>query len=269
MNFTHVKADETWHLHHEAIAQNELEKMLQIVPDVSFWTSDEMTAVRNKYINLYASEHAATANPSKTVFLTFDDGPSKVTENVLDVLKKHNVKATFFVVGTAVREHPEIVKRMVKEGHAIGLHTNTHSYQTLYSSVDEYFKDLDGCLDSIQEVSKSQIDIVRFPGGSNSRYNHINKKIQAELTRRNFVYFDWNIDSKDAKSRHPSAQITANNVISHVKKHEVPIVLMHDERSKSSTPEAVDLIVSTLKKQGYTFDSLSKNINPVQFKKAE
>lgn len=250
------------------IAPNESENMLQLIQDASFWNRPEMVDVRGKYPNLYATQKLGNKPTKDTVFLTFDDGPSKVTEQVLDVLKKHEVKATFFVVGQAIEKYPEITQRIISEGHAIGLHTYSHNYKNIYAFVDAYFKDLNDCLSSIRKITKSPINIVRFPGGSNSRYNHLDKEIQAELARRNFVYFDWNIDSGDAKSKNVSSHTITNNVLRNIERVETPVILMHDEASKKSGPKALDTIISTLKKRGYKFDMLSNSIAPVQFFKS-
>lgn len=250
----------------KAITPNEAERMLSIIPDENFWNAPEMANVRAKYPNLYVHPPTSAKSTKNTVFLTFDDGPSKNTEKILDVLKKEGAKATFFVVGNEVKKHPELAKRIIREGHAIGLHTNTHNYAEVYSSVDAYFNDLNECMVSIQKITSTPISIVRFPGGSQSRHNRINKQIQAELARRGFVYFDWNIDSGDAKTRNASSYFIAKKVLSDVSKKRMPVVLMHDEKSKKSTVAALEKIIPSLKDSGYKFDVLTNHIEPVHFK---
>lgn len=103
----------------------------------------------------------------KTMYLTFDDGPSEEnTAAVLDILKEYNIQATFFVVGENVRRHPEVARRIVEEGHTIGIHCNRHEYGELYESVDSYLADFREAYDAVYEVTGVEAKLFRFPGGS-------------------------------------------------------------------------------------------------------
>lgn len=112
-----------------------------------------------------AAEQAADAD-TKIMYLTFDDGPSaESTEQILDILKERNIKATFFVIGENVRKHPEIARRIVEEGHTIGIHCDVHDYEMLYESVDSYVADFEKAYDTVLSVTGVEAKIFRFPGG--------------------------------------------------------------------------------------------------------
>ncbi len=193
-------------------------------------------------------------------YLTFDDGPSaKTTTKILDTLKENNVKATFFIKGTA---DLSLLQRMKDEGHTIGLHTDTHEYGKIYKSTDAYFKDLQAVSDKVYERVGIRSTIIRFPGGSsNTASRKYCKGIMSELTEmvqdRGYKYFDWNVDSDDAgKAR------TSEEVVSNIKKYAIKngstkgdiCILMHD--IKSYTAEALPEVIAELKAAGYEFKGL-------------
>ena len=137
---------------------------------------------------------------SKVIYLTFDDGPSRNTSYILDVLKSENVKATFFITG---KGSDYIIKREYEEGHSIGLHTYSHNYKAIYSKVDAYFKDIEAVNQRLCDITTTRSKIVRFAGGSSNTISRRYKKgIMSELTKeviaRGYKYYDWNIDSGDA-----------------------------------------------------------------------
>ena len=103
---------------------------------------------------------------NSTIYLTFDDGNSSMTPKILDILKKEKVKATFFMVGTNL--NPEIMKRIVDEGHTIGLHTETHKYEQLYASPEAYFQDLESLSKKVKDMTGVDSKIIRFLGGSSN-----------------------------------------------------------------------------------------------------
>ena len=134
----------------------------------------------------------------KTMYLTFDDGPSEEnTAAVLDILKEYNIQATFFVVGENVRRHPEVARRIVEEGHTIGIHCNRHEYGELYESVDSYLADFREAHDAVYEVTGVEAKLFRFPGGSLNSYNKdVYEEIIAEMTEKGFIYFKTLMDRR-------------------------------------------------------------------------
>ena len=193
---------------------------------------------------------------AKIVYLTFDDGPGPYTAKLLDVLKKYNVKATFFVTGAG---DDSLLTREYNEGHAIGLHTFTHSYSYVYSSVGNFFSDLYRVQDRVREATGYTSTLMRFPGGSSNGVSasydggtHIMSTLASEVQSRGFTYFDWNVSSGDAGGATSPSEVYSN-VIENLKP-EYSVVLQHDV--KEFSVDAVEDIIKYGQKNGYTFKRL-------------
>lgn len=188
----------------------------------------------------------------KVVYLTFDDGPTKNTLQILDILKKNGVKATFFVIG----QNPEIYKKIVDEGHEIAIHTYSHDYKEIYASEEAFFKDLYKLRDLIKEYTGKDPKVTRFPGGSSNRKasKELKMKLINRLTKEGYVYQDWNCDSTDASGNKVPAAILAQKSI--CVPREVNL-LMHDSFAKTTTVEALQSIIDSYKSKGYIFDVLT------------
>lgn len=188
----------------------------------------------------------------KVVYLTFDDGPGPRTPELLDILKKYNVKATFFVVNT---KYISTVKRAAAEGHTIAIHSATHKFDQIYRSEDAYYNDLYTMQQIIKNLTGQESKILRFPGGSSNttsrKYNRgIMTRLVQSVTDKGFRYFDWNVDSKDAGGAKTADQVYYN-VISGISKKQVSIVLQHD--IKGFSIDAVERIIQWGLNNGYTF----------------
>ena len=201
------------------------------------------------------------------IYLTFDDGPSGSgsTESILNTLKSQGVKATFFVTANGP---VSLIKREYNEGHTVALHTYSHSYASVYASVDAYFSDLNKISDIVYEQTGQRSTIIRFPGGSNNTVsNRYSSGIMDILTKqvieKGYVYFDWNISSGDAGSCTTSSCVY-NSVVNSLSKSRSNIILMHD--IKWFTAEALKDIINYGKNNGYSFDVLSSAVTPVRFK---
>ncbi|MFI3228506.1 MAG: polysaccharide deacetylase family protein [Clostridia bacterium] len=200
------------------------------------------------------------------VYLTFDDGPSQITIEILDILAENNIKATFFVQGVYLNktENMEILKRAFDEGHAIGVHTDTHIYTDVYSSVTNFLKDYYAVWDKIYQITGEKTALYRFPGGSVNPYSSSTiDDIKIELENRNFVYFDWNVSGDDSIANPTVESIIQNATKS--KGYSRCVVLMHDSGSKSKTLQALPDIIEYYKNEGYSFDKLSADVLPIQF----
>lgn len=189
----------------------------------------------------------------KVVYLTFDDGPGKYTEELLDVLKEYNVKVTFFVTG-AYPDYQNLIARAASEGHAIGLHTYSHKYDQIYTSEAAYFQDLNAIQAIVKQQTGTETTLIRFPGGSSNTVSNFTPGIMTSLTQAvtdmGYQYFDWNVDSDDAGSA-KDAKTVAWNVCSGIASHNVSLVLQHDVKDYSV--EAVETILAWGIKNGYTF----------------
>lgn len=200
-----------------------------------------------------------------TIYLTFDDGPnSGTTDVILDILKEEGVKATFFVTN---KGPDELIKRAYDEGHTLALHTASHNYSVVYSSVESYFNDLTGVQDRVKRITGYESKIIRFPGGSS---NTISKKysegimstLTNEVINRGFKYYDWNISSGDAEGGTHTAGEIRDNVIKKLKKERVNMVLMHD--IKPYTRDALRDIIRYGKDKGYAFEKITLDTEMVK-----
>lgn len=218
------------------------------------------------YPDMYAerSEFVPETGEKPIVYLTFDDGPSANTEKVLDTLKEHNVKATFFVVNNNIAAQQSLYKRICDEGHTLGIHTYGHQYKKIYSSVEEYLADFNAIFEKVYSLTGVKPTVFRFPGGSINTYNQgIYSEIIAEMLRRGFVFYDWNVSSGDAGETYTSAAIEST-VLAGVSKHQRSIVLMHDSSTKAATAAALPNIINALK-DTHEFRPITNSVEPVTF----
>lgn len=227
-------------------------KVSYMVTDSSGNKSEVVRTVIVRSSNLYNSGSIS----SGTIYLTFDDGPNEGTTNIiLDVLKEEGIKATFFVTCNG----PDyLIKRIYDEGHTIALHTATHNYAYVYSSVDNYFNDLNRVSTRVKNITGYDAKIIRFPGGSSntvSRNYHVG--IMTTLTGmvldKGYRYFDWNVDAMDASSARSSSDVY-NNVTNNLSKSRSNVVLMHD--TKTITRDALRNIIRYGKINGYNFEKI-------------
>ena len=203
---------------------------------------------------------------ANTIYLTFDDGPRDgTTDKILDILKEKDVKATFFVTNNG---SDLLIKRIVTEGHSIGIHTASHKYDIIYASVENYFNDLELVQKRIYDNTGVATKLIRFPGGSS---NTISKKysegIMSTLTRetldKGYQYYDWNIDSGDSSFATNSHKLY-NSVINSLSHDKYNVILMHD--TKTYTRDALSKIIDYAKSEGYSFDVLDINKMPLRQK---
>ena len=218
------------------------------------------------YPDMYVEPAAFVTEESEkpVVYLTFDDGPSANTERVLDILKANDIKATFFVVNNNIEAHQHLYKRIVDEGHTLGIHTYSHQYTNIYSSVEEYLADFNKIFTKVYELTGVKPTVFRFPGGSINTYNQqIYFELISEMLRRGFVYYDWNVSSGDAGEAFTSAAIHST-VVSGCMNKEKSIVLMHDSSTKHATVGALQGIIDSLK-ETHEFRSISSSVEPTVF----
>lgn len=203
----------------------------------------------------------------KTVFLTFDDGPSKCTEEILDILKDNNVRATFFLIGNQINSKTvPSLKRMKKMGCQIGVHTYSHEADIIYASEDAYYKDVM----KVEEIIMKKTDVVplvyRFPWGSNNCYlNGFRKKIVNRLKKNGLEYCDWNVSGEDSIGDPGAAAIVAN-VRNNFDMYNEPVVLLHDSATSEETVKALPKIIKMYKQAGYSFGIISERSKIYQWK---
>lgn len=192
----------------------------------------------------------------KVIYLTFDDGPGKYTEELLAVLEKYNIKATFFTCGNG---KPDLVKKIYEAGHTVGIHCKSHDYNVVYASEEAYFEDLFAMQDLIYECTGVRTTLVRFPGGSSNEASSFNPGIMTRLTyeleMRGFQYFDWNVSSGDSGTK--STEKILENLKKGIKGRKCSVVLQHPETRGFSMDAVEDLIIWALD-NGYSFLSLDE-----------
>lgn len=202
-----------------------------------------------------------------TVYLTFDDGPSvEVTTIILDTLKKYNVKATFFVLDYSEAEIP-ILRRIVEEGHSLGIHGYSHEYSEIYQSVDAFMENVTKLSEKLKKDIGYEPKILRFPGGSsNTTSKNYCPGIMTELTRlvveKGYQYFDWNVSPEDAMSRMPADEISSAVIDALRETRTENVVLMHDAEAQLTSGQAVEAIVAYGLEHGYAFDRLTVDTPP-------
>lgn len=196
----------------------------------------------------------------KIAYLTFDDGPSEVTPDVLDTLKKKNVKATFFLVGGEITaEREAIVKREQDEGHCIGIHTYSHKKNEMYCDETAFFEDFNRCSDRIKEVTGVAPRLHRFPWGSNNRYVcPIVDDIVEKLQRIKVMSFDWNVSGEDSVGRGVPKAVIYRNVAKDLEKYDEPIILLHDSNTMQNTAAVLGEIIDMIEEKGYSFGTLAE-----------
>lgn len=206
----------------------------------------------NQEYNIYKSETGG-----KVAYLTFDDGPStKSTAQILDILDKEGIKATFFVLGISAENNPDMVREIYKRGHKIGNHSYSHDYKYLYASADNLISDVMKCDEVLKSILGEEYNnhIMRFPGGCFGEKKRNLKKILLEKT--GFINYNWNCLNGDAEGRLFSKEHLVNRFKETKGGQEKLIILMHDTNAKSTTPEALPEIIHILKSEGYSFSVL-------------
>ncbi len=191
------------------------------------------------------------AEEKKTVYLTFDDGPSDtVTVPVLDTLKEENVKATFFVVGERARSRKEILKRMVREGHTVGVHSMTHRYKDIYASDEAFIKDVSSCAGMIEKITGVKPHVYRFPGGS---FSH--KPLRKVVKDMGYRVVDWNAVCGDEEIGNADARTLTKRSVESSGGRKTVVLLLHDTAPHLSTAEALPMIIGAFRERGYSFSA--------------
>ena len=199
------------------------------------------------------------------VYLTFDDGPGPYTDELLDVLAEYDVKATFFVIGRKDEHSLKMYKRIVEEGHTLAMHTYTHQYEKIYSSVKAFKKDLNKLSNLLYEATGEKPKYFRFPGGSSNSVSSLPMAdFIAYLNKKDIVYFDWNVINGDATGKDMTAKQMVSMVMSGVRKNNNSIVLMHDSVSKDTTVKSLPSLIKKLQKEDYVILPITKYTKPIQ-----
>lgn len=191
------------------------------------------------------------AGENRKVYLTFDDGPSVYTEELLDILAEYDVKATFFVTGKDKEKYADTYRRIVEEGHTLGMHSYSHEYGTIYASVENFQEDIELLRDFLYNETGVVSNFYRFPGGSSNQVSKtdIHEMIDY-LDAMGISYFDWNVSSGDAAGAVTSSDQIVDRVMEQLPSHGVAVVLMHDAKNKRSTVDALPKLIEEIRGMG-------------------
>ncbi len=202
----------------------------------------------------------------KKVYLTFDDGPSTYTGELLDVLDTYNVKATFFVVYNDKEEVQPYYQEIVDRGHTIAMHSYSHVYDQVYASKDSFVEDVEKIHDFIYDETGVDCRFYRFPGGSSNQVSKVDiQSLMAYLDEENITYFDWNSLSGDAVDSSLTPSELNTNILGYVRANAGDsVVLMHDLQNNHATIEALPELIQTLKEEGYEICPIEDDTIPVQ-----
>jgi peptidoglycan/xylan/chitin deacetylase (PgdA/CDA1 family) len=226
----------------------------------------EEPSYRSMYPEMFVETVHEYTEDDGAAYLTFDDGPSENTATILDTLAENDVKATFFAVYHDTEDEADLLQRMVREGHTVGVHSYSHNYETIYISVEAFLDDFYKEWEHIYEVTGERAWCFRFPGGSINSYNSATyQEIIAEMTRRGFTYFDWNVSSGDASSETYGVSQLTHNVLSGICEKPRGVILMHDAAPKEQSALAVSSIIDGLQEAGYTILPLTQETRPITF----
>jgi len=210
----------------------------------------------------------STVPEEKRVYLTFDDGPSDDAGAILDVLKEKNVKATFFMVIND-KSRQSIIKRMVDEGHTLGIHSVSHVYSEIYADLDSFIEDVQTVHDLLYDMTGQDVKLYRFPGGSSNRVSDVPvDECIAYLEEAGYTYFDWNASNGDSSGSGYTAEQLEDNVLRYVHNNSgATVVLMHDFKGCPATAQSLSHLIDTLREEGYVLLPIDETTTPVHHRK--
>lgn len=194
----------------------------------------------------------SSTETTKRVYLTFDDGPSIYTGQILDILEANDVKATFFVIAREDEFYWPFYTRILEEGHTLGMHSYSHDYNQVYASLESFETDITELSQFLYDRTGVYPTIYRFPGGSSNTVSQVPiQECIAYLNEQQIIYYDWNALNGDAVSTELSADRLIDNIMADVRRNDTSIVLMHDMQSRRNTIESLQQLIDILKEEGY------------------
>lgn len=208
-----------------------------------------------------ATAAAALPKDQRLVYLTFDDGPSENTEQVLDILKQEGISATFFVLGEHVLQQPETAKRIIEEGHSIGNHTFNHKYEHLYGSFAGFAEQVMRTDEAIYRTTGVRTTLFRAPGGT---YSNFDQSYFDAMAAAGYQVHDWNVDSGDSKRQ----GVPASEIVITIKGSKLADklnVLLHDSIGHAESVKALPEIINYYRSKGYAFAKITDQVKPIQF----
>ena len=234
--------------------------------EITYTVSDSLKNETKIVRNVIVGEKANTSIiNNSTIYLTFDDGPGPYTEEILNILDKYGIKATFFVTNQFDnKKYISYIKEEYEKGHTVGIHTYSHKW-SIYETMDMYLNDFNKIHDIVVEQTGVAPKYFRFPGGTSNHQAKVSMKKLAQLmTEKGYVYFDWHIDCGDTHGKKATKEYIINTIKKYLKGNGNYIILMHD--IKKNTRDALPEIIEYAQRRGYTFSKIDENTPLKQFK---
>lgn len=232
-------------------------------------TQLEVNRYENVETGIDSADNKAENGDTHKVYLTFDSIPGENTDKILDVLKQYHVKATFFVTGDKSDGAKAVYKRIVKEGHTLGMHSFCNQYSTIYASTEAFEKDYNKLSAYLKKVTGEDSLYYRFPGGSSNQISNVNMaEFVHVLNEKNISYFDWNVSAGDTSGDYTVDDIV-NNVTDGIENYKTSVVLLHDGEDKATTVEALGPLIEALQKMDASILPIDENTKVIQYIKAD
>lgn len=205
-----------------------------------------------------ATEGGGSEISAKVLYLTFDDGPTEYTNDLLDLLARYKMKATFFMLEAEMKRNPEVVKRMVSEGHAVGVHGVSHEKSIFYRGVFGPLKEMEQANQTLESITGEKTYLARTPYGSSP---HLTNQQSQALISRHYIVWDWNVDSRDWSYRCPEKTFSHTTKMIKTTQKEPKVILFHDMKSVLKTME---LLLRWMEENQYTSEAITPNLEPVK-----
>jgi len=264
----------------ELAVMDELERLQQSQIDTTEAVEESMIPLYSQLENyepaipaasgISEEENIADESDIHKVYLTFEDGPSDNTEAILDVLKDKGVKATFFVTGKEDEASQALYKRIVEEGHTLGMHSYSNKYSELYYSEDNFKQDLAKLRGYLLGVTGTEPIYYRFPGGSNNQITNVPmENLIHYLNQEGLIYYDWNITSGDTTASAYTKDEIVANVTGDVVKYKTAVVLLHDAEGLGITAEGLEALIDALLEMDAEILPIDEDTSVIQYVKAD
>ncbi|MCC8169146.1 MAG: polysaccharide deacetylase [Oscillospiraceae bacterium] len=263
-NFANNNIDNTDIVQDDSVSQNaDAAQNTDVTSEteISYESEAAVSSIPDASVENNLMQILTDSGQTKHCYLTFDDGPTEnVTPQILDILRRYNVKATFFEVGSLIEANPDMARRVYEEGHLIANHSDSHNYDKLYATNDSFITEILTCEDRIRSVMNGEepFKLIRFPGGSYNSGDYVSEKqiYKTLLAENGFYYCDWNALIGDAEGRTKDASELLEYLKSNMGEYNNLIVLMHDATSKQATADALPSVIEYIASEGYSFHRL-------------
>ena len=253
----------------EFVETNTIEIGTEVNDNLSLHEREDYVPAKPVASGISHEENIASETDEHKVYLTFEDGPSEYTEEILNVLKNKNVKATFFVTGKEEEELLPLYKRIVDEGHTLGMHTYSNKYSSIYQSIEAFQEDYDQLQELLSETTGMKPQYYRFAGGSNNQITNVPmEELIHFLNQEGMVYYDWNISSGDLATNAYQSDEIVESIVSEVLQYKTSIVQLHDGEDAVITAEVVEQLIDELLKINALILPIDRETSVIQSVKA-